>query len=394
MSKAQRQLWSYYSTPSWVANLIHEHYSDYKISAIADLGAGQGALTHPFYETDNSLDITSIEIDNSHFAALSVNSRHILQSDLLESPIVDYQKTIAGERCLTVSNPPFGKCGMTDEVSQLMSRIGALGTTVHRISCRKEVIFLARALDSAKSGTHIAFILPRSFLTHMHWKKLRKTISEKHMPNKIILLSSRSFLATEAETAILFMQAYTGESDNTSIFHAIPDGIIFNKNINNDEFVNATWCDNAQPLLSRTLGALPVEFARGKKCSKTLEELNIPYIHTSHLRQFHGTEYQSSLQMKTDISPDIGLARSGDILIARVGTRCFANTVLFKGKPAPISDCVIRIRSKPESREMIFKALTSKKGQEWLKYSASGVCAKVLTYRSLKSFPLTTNATT
>src|SRR5690606_28862254 len=86
--------------------------------------------------------------------------------------------------------------------------------------------------------------------------------------------------------------------------------------------------------------------------------------------------------------PQEKMASAGEILIARVGTRCLGSAVMIASGASVISDCVISVRVPSDKKENIFKKLTSEEGRDWLRSTARGSCAKIITYESIQRFPI------
>jgi hypothetical protein len=89
----------------------------------------------------------------------------------------------------------------------------------------------------------------------------------------------------------------------------------------------------------------------------------------------------------TDLLDDT-MAQPGDILLPRTGSRVSWSPVIVESGSAPITDHVFRIRAPSESIDMVRRAFMHPNFTAWLKCTAKGVCATVLTKRELMAMPL------
>jgi len=81
------------------------------------------------------------------------------------------------------------------------------------------------------------------------------------------------------------------------------------------------------------------------------------------------------------------MCKTGDILLARVGSRCVGRVIYVNKGSLPISDCVIVIRAKNKKiRTKIWRKLCSSHFQEFLNSSILGVGPKYITHNIVKEF--------
>jgi len=78
----------------------------------------------------------------------------------------------------------------------------------------------------------------------------------------------------------------------------------------------------------------------------------------------------------------------GDILAARVGTRCIGHAGRVIAGRAAITDCDYSLRVPSPWRDSVWQALRTTAGQVWLQADAYGVCARWISKCNLLTFPI------
>lgn len=139
MAGSRDNIFNFYATPDWAADLIASHYSLNQRAQIIDLGAGEGSLLKSFTKIHPKAHRTAIEIDSDHFEVLRKVSHDLYCLDLLNEPIPEavlrrgFQRTI-------VSNPPFGKVGLDDDIKESLVKHNLIDPDTYsrnaRLPCR------------------------------------------------------------------------------------------------------------------------------------------------------------------------------------------------------------------------------------------------------------------
>jgi hypothetical protein len=122
---------------------------------------------------------------------------------------------------------------------------------------------------------------------------------------------------------------------------------------------------------------------RGNLSRNTLLQQQVPHFHTT---SFPVSENEVTLD--SDVQDGLPFAREGDILLARVGSRCLDRQVIVKSGKRAITDCVYRLQLPEETVHTAMASLTSTHGKLWRQMNAKGACAKYLTKESILSMPL------
>ena len=132
-----------------------------------------------------------------------------------------------------------------------------------------------------------------------------------------------------------------------------------------------------------TLKELGAEIVRGSRSKKEFINLGLMHFHTSDFPST-GVEIAFDYQPNTDFQ----LAREGDILLPRVGTRCLGRQALVTNGCRPYTEAVFRLRIASKYHKKVFGWINSDVGTLWRQTLAKGSCAKHLTVSSLLNMPI------
>ena len=376
-------IYSYFETPIWVSKIIAKELCKYAPPKyIIDMGAGDGALQKGFMEIESGIEFHSIEINKYHFCSLRKLESNIHEVNLLEKPI-KLSRTEIPNSCdgMIISNPPYGVLKLTNKLSKLLKQQKLVDEKSKAKYTRKEIIFIARALEHMKCGSEMVFLVPKMIFTGKNTKILRETLFKYHNLKKAIILPVGIFDDTEIQTVLLFFTKNAGCSRELMVEEITKDGC--EKNIISD----ISDIDNLISNNNKTLSSLSPIFTRGVSTAKSLRERCIPHIHSSDLVSCHKTKLNLD-SINDDKVQGERIARAGDILISRVGSRCLGKVVVLESGTSVISDCVIRIKVPKRIRNKVFNKLISDDVQNWIKSNASGSCAKLISYNILNNLPI------
>lgn len=376
----------YYKTPGSVVTELFGQLDLCDIKNIVDLGAGEGALLGQLYE-ENKYNKVAIEVDHDRIEILSSAYDSVYSNDLFKKRIrLKFESLL--DKTLFVSNPPFGVVSSTKHLQKLMMTSALVDKADNATNFRMELVFLARAIEAAKKGDYVAFIVPASIVNQQRFSKVREVLVKNHGLYSCTLITENVFKNTEVRTAIIWFKPYSNQTtDDVNVF------LEFNSRplkIANSAFIK----NGVQNALSNkahqdTLASIVVNLKRGVSSKKSLLDRGIKHIHTTDLNEKHaGVVKIPSCFQSDEVDIKERYAKHGDILMARVGTRVVGKAAMFTGVKAVISDCVIRIRVTESKRDHLFKELISTAGQKWLQEMSTGSCARLLTYDVLNKFPI------
>jgi hypothetical protein len=376
----------FFETPSKISKIIYAHLNLRKKKNILDIGAGNGALLRPKIK-NKTLHKIAIEVNKEQKNELLCVYDDVYIEDLITFSIQDITHGLVNNS-VYVSNPPFGRINRASELQRLLVSQGLLLNSHLGKSCRIELVFIARVLEAANIGDEAAFIIPTSLLENSDFKLVRETLVTKHNLHTCFILPDKSFKKTEVRTSIVWFRPHAGTTNGAiQIYQSNNNDKLL---IDFEKFIaHGISSTNIELSNNCILSSLILSIKRGKSSKNSLLQRKIEHIHTSDLNRQHAQiihgDNKSSLNLEVPLE---NVARDGDILIARVGTRVLGKTAIFSGKDKVISDCVVRLRVADNDRTFIFKQLVSEKGQNWLKNEASGSCARILTYDAINNFPI------
>lgn len=381
------QLNQYYTEFEQSSSLIN-HMNSSSPKLALDLGCGVGSLLHAAKNRWANLKLIGVDIDPLNI--IKANSSKIIQALLLDGFSLDLPDILEdkyGAIDLLVSNPPYYVTELDHNKRKILEKAG-LDHCITR-STKKipaELIFLAQNLRLLKNNGEIGIILPAGLISGERWKQLRLFLFKNYRVPKIIQLPKNCFKKTDAQTFIVLI-SQKEKADSNSTIEVLDIQKNHSYRIGLDEAVERADFQFYHEMHTSKDGGIKVsnqDFSiyRGSLSHKELKKLGCEYIHTTNLLKIPSQIYGGYAPL------DIGNhAVKGDILVARVGTRCIGRVAVLQEGNLPLSDCVICIRPKDKmTRINIWEKLTSNKAISFFQNSAYGVSAKYLTHSLIVNF--------
>ena len=355
----------------------------HSVNTVMDLGAGQGELLAAAYQRWPSAQLLGVDIDKRNVATMRHRLPGIkcLTADALRFDLPKRLGMDENSADIAVANPPYGALESGAQVIKVLQQAG-LDDVVSEKRISRELVFLAQNLRLLRTGGSLVVVVPQGLGTAPHLAELRVALMERHGLYKVVELPAKTFSGTEARTLALFMT----KGATSHVVECVPasgashhlDGSQIRERID-AKFHQRTL------KLSTNLLEIGAEIVRGSLTNKEAQKLRWSAFHTT---DFH--QYPSGLaKLPNSVCPSTKFitAEKGDILLARVGTRCLGKMVWVKSGMAVLTDCVYRIRVKPMFQKQVFNALCSTHGQDWLASVAHGTCAFVVSKSDLEQFP-------
>lgn len=379
------QLNQYYTDSNISDKLINSLEIQYPNQAF-DLGFGSGELLKSVKRRWSKVRLAGADIDprNVSFAKTEALIDSVELDGFLENvPNIILEKY--GNIDILISNPPFFQKKISDNCLKILQSADLLDCiSIKNKTIPSELIFLAQNLRLLSETGEIGIILPAGLITGERWKSLRSLLFIKYNMKNIIQLPENSFNKTEAQTFMLiFSKNNKLNKDNITLSH-----VHKNKKILipiSDAIERADF--NYYEYKKHSPNSLEVKnndfnILRGNKSRVKLEADQIRHIHST---DFSKNPLEVTLENSTH--KDIKFCEKGDILVARVGSRCVGRIMYVSEGSLPISDCVIVIRAKNKRiRTRIWKKLCSSHFKEFLNSSLLGVGPKYITHNIIKEF--------
>jgi len=387
-----------YMTPDVVADLVARQIPRAS-TAVIDLAAGDCSLLRAAHKSNPSARLLGYEIDPEMHrkGKHRLSCAEVLLANGLSGK--SHTKLTGHEKVTVVGNPPFAEITPTAMTQKIL--LNAFPEITTKLGGRRaEVYFLARSLLIARAtGGTVAILMPISFADGDIYTQYRLELMRNYCVKKAIEIPGSAFTSTEARTILLVI-----DTANTSCAKEIEIGRfnveakkverIYLGELQPGQRLDARYYDgraqfNASCLMLKDLG---VTITRGQYSHKEAKNLELAAIHTSDLAK--ATDGQMSLGISHTLRNKAvalqanSIAQTGDILLPRTGTRVSWAPVVVSSGCAPITDHVFRIRAPSASLELVKQAFMHPSFTTWLKCTAKGVCATVLTKRELLTMPV------
>ncbi|MBY7857081.1 N-6 DNA methylase [Vibrio fluvialis] len=346
-----------------------------------DLCMGQGSLLECVSEKKKSSLLYGSDIDPDNITAVHKNKNISVKTKCIDASNPSVTKLFEKNTFdLVVGNPPFKLIKNTSFIREQFSEVGL---SFNSKLVEAEAYFLMYGLKLLKNNGHLAYILPDGFFTNNSLSSLRKHLSDNLKIEAIVEIPPRSFVGTEAKTHLIVIKK-TKSNNNKINLHSNNSPTI---KITKREFINRgdySFYKKATALKMKTLESLGISLIRGRKSKKEIIESGKEnYIHTTNL------EKKGSTFSNFSTATDTVKAVAGDIVLARVGTRCLGKYGVVKNGEYYISDCIIIIRCKyKEHLKLLLKTISSPFGQSWINSVSKGVGARHITVSDLYQLPI------
>lgn len=380
-----------FMTPPAIAKLVAKELGQCDVAI--DFAVGDGSLLKAVSDlSKGSVQLIGFDIDRKMVLA----AQAVLDSAVVRNANGLKAKIAVGSLSGKVGiagNPPFVGDAIDDSgwVRKAFPDVqGKKG------SDRAEIQFLARALVMGRHvGARIAIILPIGFADGDTYRRIRASLMQHYYLLKCIEVVGTPFHDTEARTVVLVIDAGRAKPGMTEIceFDSQTQKVIrvAKKRLTPGDRLDARY-HRVQEMAARAgmmqLKDLHVSITRGLYSRKEAELLNVDALHTSDLaKACSGRLVAKSLTGPADSVRHV-VAKKGDILLPRTGSRVNWNPVVLHSGCAPITDHVFRIRAPKAVQDLVYQSFTHPSFCTWLRGISKGVCATVLTKRELLEMPV------
>ncbi len=378
-------------TPLNIAALVARELG--ACDTVVDFAAGEGALLHAVQQGENkNVKAIGYDIDPTMIrnARATLKNAKLHKGNGLTARLAT--STLTG-RIGVVGNPPF--IGDTSDQSGWLQRAfkglnGKLGLD------RAEVQFLARSLVTARTtGGRAVIVMPIGFADGDIYRRIRSLLMQQYRLRRCIEIDANVFAETEARTVILVIDTGAHSESPTEICEMRPASetpvIIRSVILEPGARLDARYHKAMKMRPARgelQLKDLKVTIARGICSRKEAETQNISILHTTDLGRVRGGKITASSTVDSNLDMRHTVARKGDILLPRTGSRVRWEPVLVQAGKAPITDHVFRIRAPRKLQKIVFESFFHPSFDAWLQGVSKGVCATVLTKNELMQMPI------
>lgn len=391
VSKINKKLMGQFFTPPQIADRLVQ-LLEQQVGLVLDLGCGRGQLGESILKHFPLARYVGIERDREHFShcASLLTEQTIICADVLEektlSLISDFMPVDT-----VVGNPPFLEIPIsTHLVSEIQDTIPNFFSSGYKM--RSEILFFAKSLKQLKIGGQASFILPKTFFISEQYRYFREHLIENFSNISLFELPSRIFSGAEVSTCILYFNYKKTKKQKITLGYINGNGDIENY-LTIDSSAAITRMDFSYHNLmndsgihietTNTIGSIGGLIYRGNMSRNELVKRSIPHFHTTSF-----PVNKTEVSLDDDVKDGIRFGQEGDILLARVGTRCLDRQVVVTAGKRAITDCIYTINLPETDIDTVIASLSSKYGKLWRQINAKGSCAKYLTKESLLNMPL------
>jgi SAM-dependent methyltransferase len=390
-----QKFWGQHYTPELEANALMLELFNYVsktnkqpiIDTIFDLGAGQGDLLFTAHQQWPKAKLLAVDVDRNNIRRLRDRfpEAKCTHTNALSYKLPKVTGWHEDSAAIAVANPPYGK-NSTDpfdecDARKILRQVG-LDLVVPEKRWSRELVFMAQHLRLLRPAGHFVIIMPYNIASAPCFAALRVTLMQLHGLYKAIELPSKTFISTDARTIALFM-VKGAQSDAVEYLDSLENST-FLSTLQVAERLHGQY--HARPATNElSLLEIGAEIRQGQLGKKEAERLGIAVFHTTHFKNYPKGVISTSSE---DLNTPYEVARKGDILVARVGSRCVGKTAIVNKGTVIFSECVHRIRVPKPYQIQVFKALQSEKGMEWFQSMMHGTCAQVVSIRDLLKFTL------
>lgn len=355
-----------------------------------DLGVGGGSLTKALRNRWKKIKIETFDLDKNAYRCENDKKIIFEECDLLS--LKSFKQFCLNEKKyeVAVCNPPYKDLKMKNHHKKLL-RMMNFHHTEKMATITSDVYFLLKNLHNLKENGILGIVMPDSMVSSFKFKKFRMDLFEKFQLIACYQLPINAFNSTEAQAYILILKKAVPLNKDTVIGLLNPKAkIIKKKKISTKELI-----DRADPRFHleskiskyseykniREIGGL---ILRGNTSNTVAKRSNIKIFHTTSFK-----EYGDSISFKKNRTVISGIrAQAGDILMARVGSRCVGRVATVISGEQIISDCIFVIRVPLRFRARLLKSLSSLEGRAWINSRTKGTCARLISMKDLYDFPL------
>ncbi len=379
-------------TPKWAADILASRVSICPKNAL-DLGVGKGALTHALLNRFPAVNLVGID----KYATPKIDAVRLQEmgavldkKDVFSLNFPKWFLKNHGKVDVVISNPPFIHLDNRPAVQRFLSLAG-FKSSPQALKFRSDLYFLASAFRLLNSNGELAFILPSTVFRSKASNDYLQILIYKFGLKEVIFLPSTSFENAEVETAICIFHPKSARQRKGIINLSFADEMHRQQEIGKFQGLDLVNVPTFQTnnVNEQSISSLGGEVTRGRHSSNVLSDFGVTHFHTTSFQKYSDTKIQLKPDAKSHLAND-RLASEGDILLARVGTRCIGNSAIIERGQQLISDCVYRLQVPIKNRRRVWEFISSDAGRIWQKSIARGACAKFITRQDLleKILPL------
>lgn len=396
-AKTSDHLGRYY-TANFVSQILVNNIYEKHPSTIIDLGVGDGSLINAAAARWQHAEFITVDIDSAVNAEglqqqpIKKHTHHNI--DALDAQLSEKLGLQWGSVDLAVCNPPYITQSWKKHFAEILEDAGFSGTISKIKETPFELLFIAQNLRLLRPDGSLGLIIPDGIISGERFTSVRRHLLNQHRVERVIELPRRAFKKTDAKAHILLISKHGKSHDCIPIQQMDLSGNL-SPELLIDKYAAAKRMDysynsvasNHSNIQFKKIKDFITLITRGQISSVERNLLDIPVFHITDFPTKNHYVEGNNFNLSTTVQ-GIKFAETGDILIARVGKNLSDKVCIVTQGKVAISDCIILLRSPPETREFLLKFLISDEGKRQLKASARGVAAQFLTHQAILDIPI------
>ncbi|AZM39873.1 methyltransferase domain-containing protein [Acinetobacter baumannii] len=364
-----------YYTPKHISDLLAKSLGKIENAKILDLGCGTGSLIESVLEISNDSRFFGVDIDS--VAINILKEKNLFNLTIIKNDILNLNLE-SNSFDVSISNPPYTYYKLEDNFDHTFFSEAKF---LKSYKIPSPFIFLDKMIKATKKNGTIGIILPNGILTNNKWRLIRNNLLKNLTIIEIIELPAHTFSETETVAHIVIMKNFKSISNyNIKMKKIFKNGFIQEYDNSASDLENKKWIIDEKDFNSDKLSNHVEKLQRGSVNSKEIKDNNLNVFHT---KDFIKNDIKVPKSFIVKVREKGVFAKSGDILISRVGRNHFEKIAVVENNYIEISDSIILIRPKENSKDFLINFLTSQNGKNRLKNCASGTSAKFLTYENI-----------
>ena len=404
--------WGRYYTSNSVSSTLVNAMECVRPKVIVELGTGKGSIASEAAKKWNPEKLITVDTDHTAITYLNEigstcqHTHHVqdaLDEFLAERIGVDFGSVDVG-----LCNPPYVRPKWRDSFGNILEQAGLSGALNSVHDAGADLLFIAQNLRLLRKRGKLGLILPDGLITGEKYQGVRSVLLRQHLVQQVIQLPRRVFSNTEAQTYLLVLSKYGGETQSVALRTMGIDGQLspaiyipsdqakrrldYNFHLSG----NSHFLKTSSKQLQITVGEVTQHLVRGSLCSSQLRSINSPVFHLGDFPQTRKgqllpnvpSKFTQPLKAFCRLAPNIKFAEKGDILIARIGRNLQDKICVVSKGGCVISDCVYALRVVAAYRDVVIAYLVSEAGRRSIEATAHGVGAKYLSRSDLLSLKL------
>ncbi len=404
--------WGRYYTSNSVSSTLVNAMGCMSPRVIVELGVGKGSIAFEAAKRWNSAKFITVDADRSaitHLDALSNYGEHTHHvQDALDDSLAERIGLDFGTVDVGLCNPPYVRPQWRESFGEILEQAGLSGSLSSVYDAGADLLFIAQNLRLLRKFGTLGLILPDGLITGEKYQGVRSVLLKDHLVEQVVQLPRKVFSKTEAQTYLLVLSKYGGETQSVALKTMSMDGQLSTPiHIASDDAkrrldysFHFSGRSEAQKVLPKRLhvsiGEVTQSLVRGSLCSSQLKSIGLPVFHLGDFPA-HGlskvapgipSKFTQSKKALAKLPKNIKIAEKGDILIARIGRNLQEKICTVNRGGCVISDCVYALRVAPPHREAVIAYLTSAAGRKAIEATSHGVGAKYLSRFDLLSLNL------